>query len=86
MGMSLALGASGNLIPTGDLDRLVKKDGPQKLGRSGNLRRFGRLVAKALPCVTVVTSSRLLKTQAPPRRRPTRRLEKERVKHPKAGL
>ena len=52
MGMSLALGASGNLIPTGDLDRLVKKDGPQKLGRSGNLRRFGRLVAKALPCVT----------------------------------
>lgn len=86
MGLSLALGASGNLIPTGDLDRLVKKDGPQKLGRSGNLRRFGRLVAKALPCVTVVTSSRLRKTQALAGRRPMRRLQKERVKHPKAGL
>ena len=86
MGLSLALGASGNLIPTGDLDRLVKKDGPQKLGRSGNLRRFGRLVAKALPCVTVVTSSRLPKTLALAGWRPTRRLQKERVKHPKAGL
>ena len=85
MGMSLALDASGNLIPTGDLDRLVKKDGPQKLGRSGNLRRFGRLVAKALPCVTVVTSSQSQKAQAPKPRRQTRRLEKERGKHPKAG-
>jgi hypothetical protein len=55
MGMSLALDASGNLIPTGDLDRLVKKDGPQKLGRSGNLRRFGRLTAKALTSLSVMT-------------------------------
>jgi len=51
------LGLSGNLFPTGDLHRLVKKDGTQKLGGSGNLRRFERLTAKAFPTMPVVAVS-----------------------------
>ena len=48
------LGTSRNLFPTGDLHRLVKKDGTQNVGRSGNLRRFGSLSTKALTSVSVV--------------------------------
>ena len=55
MGVLVQLGESRNLFPTGDLHRLVKKDGTQKLGRSGNLRRFGRLTAKALTSLAVIT-------------------------------
>jgi len=41
----------GNYFPTGDLDRLVKKHGPGKMNRSGNL---DRVAWNGLGCLTTV--------------------------------
>jgi len=45
----------GNYLPTGDLDRLVKKHGTGKMNRQGNLHRLKQNVLASL---TPVTNSR----------------------------
>ena len=43
----------GNYFPTGDLDRLVKKDGPGKLNRRGNLHGLSQNVLRGLTTITI---------------------------------
>ncbi len=47
----------GNYFPTGDLDRLVRKHGPGKMNRSGNL---GGVTRNGLGSLTNIAISRLV--------------------------
>ncbi len=42
----------GNYLPTGDLDRLVKKHGTGKMNRQGNLHGVGQNVLRSLTPMT----------------------------------
>ena len=44
----------GNYFPTGDLDRLVKKHGPGKMNRSGNLDRVTQNGRGGLTTVAII--------------------------------
>ena len=52
--METGLLVLGNYFPTGDLDRLVKKHGPGKMNRSGNLDRVAWIGLGSLTTIAIV--------------------------------